>query len=739
MSDSTPFDRTWDAPRRACATAAELLGSTLLRAGAGPGGSPALGRPVDRADAIASAALHLCVRLLELDRLDESAPLGTWSDVAERSAQFERSVCREDEPGLRIAPMRELSDDCLRQSLALLRSAARELERTGNADPIGTLYESVLGLVPRIEPGGRLHLRPAAGSRRKIAGAFYTPTELIDHLVRCTLDPLLNDHAVPAAGLRICDPSAGSGRFLVAAAGYLAQRQAAASRAGGAAAGPLTGIVQGLYAVDRDPVAIELTRFRLWESTGFASGVLDALRRTCRVGDALIGSPVDASLDAEAADRWCGAAAGGQTRRWFHWQHAFAEVFPPGGDGAQHGEGFDAVVGNPPFLSRLASATAMDDRDAAIVRRWSAGTIRRYADASVAFLLRSMQLVRPGGRITLVQPLSFLASRDAQAARRSLATNASLAGMWLSTGPVFPGTDVLTCAPMLVTHPAVAGPVQRSEGNPPRWAQSLAVSGRDLRSRDTWSFIAADSLGIPAVDVQPSPTLSSIASATADFRDQYYGLDGFLVDRAAAADDAFPRLVTAGLIDPADCRWGHTPTRVHKRRWSTPRIDRQRMDAQGTLGPWIDSRLVPKLLVATQTRVIEAIADEGGRLVPSTPVLTVVPHRAEDLWRLGAALTSPVCSAIGLRDFSGAALTGDTIKLAARQLLGLPLPTDADAWETAAAEFRSASHAASPADRRRHLHASARASLAAYRVAPDHGDALLRWWSARLPDRAKVG
>ena len=55
--------------------------------------------------------------------------------------------------------------------------------------------------------------------------------------------------------------------------------------------------------------------------------------------------------------------------------------------------------------------------------------------------------------------------------------------------------------------------------------------------------------------------------------------------------------------------------------------------------------MVPKVLVASQTKVIEAVVDEAGRAVPGTPVVSVEPTDPEvDVWHLAALLTSPVAT-----------------------------------------------------------------------------------------------
>ena len=65
---------------------------------------------------------------------------------------------------------------------------------------------------------------------------------------------------------------------------------------------------------------------------------------------------------------------------------------------------------------------------------------------------------------------------------------------------------------------------------------------------------------------------------------------------------------------------------------------------------------MPKVLVATQTAVLEAAVDEQGTWIPSVPVVSVVPRTADDLWPVGAVLCSPVTSAWAAATYLGAGL-----------------------------------------------------------------------------------
>lgn len=652
----------------------------------------------DADGAVSLGALRVTVRLMELATLRPAAAIRSWADFGAASRDLESFLVRPDEITLSLRAASP-DDDAFRRACGRVLEAAADLARSHPDDPIGTMYESVLQLV-------RSRRRGSRPTRRSQAGAFYTPDALVEHVIRSALDPL-------GGSPRVCDPAAGSGRFLVSAARHL--------RTGSR---PIADVIaSSVFGVDIDPIAVEIMRFRLWQEAGFARDVLPMLLTNCRVGDSLVGPPPAFEGDQAAADAWCAPAAG----PCLHWPIAFNAAFD------DDDPGFDAVVGNPPFLGQLSAGTAFHRAAAEVIRRWSDGLLRGYADAAAAFLLRSLQLVRRGGRVALVQPQSLLASRDAAGVREWIGSNADLESIWIATGRVFDETDVLVCVPTVARRTPTSRRVRLTSGLPPEAGDPSG--GVALAGPGTWSELAAEVRGIPQVAKPAGRPISSIASATADFRDQYYGLRGMLIDRTDADDAAFPPLVTVGLLDPARCRWGESPARVHKQAWVAPRINRELLERETDLGAWLDARLVPKILVATQTRVIEAFVDEAGTLAPSTPMLSITPADASDLWRIAAAVNSPVCSAIALRRFTGAALTGDTIKLAARQILDLPLPTDDAAWDRAAEAFRLAQHAESDAERRKRLCESATESLEAYRVPTDHRSTLLGWWLDRLPSR----
>src|SRR5271169_3524115 len=144
-----------------------------------------------------------------------------------------------------------------------------------------------------------------AGSQRKETGSYYTPPELVRELIESALVPVMQERLAVAStreakekallSLTICDPAAGSGHFLLAAARRVG-RELAIVRSEEAEPAPETyraalrdAIRHCLYAVDKNPLAIDLCKVALCID-GHAPGLpLSFLDHRIRCGDSLVG------------------------------------------------------------------------------------------------------------------------------------------------------------------------------------------------------------------------------------------------------------------------------------------------------------------------------------------------------------------------------------------------------------------------------------------------------------------
>jgi hypothetical protein len=350
--------------------------------------------------------------------------------------------------------------------------------------------------------------------------------------------------------------------------------------------------------------------------------------------------------------------------------------------------GFDVVAGNPPFQSQLATATARTADARAALRGRLGEAVTPYVDTAALFLLVALELVSDRGRVALVQPQSTAAARDAGPVRAALGARARLVELWAAPGQPF-AARVHVCVPVL----EMGTPDQDTD-----WAARLATAR-----------------GVPEVEVPSGPTVASLAAAVAGFRQHYYGLVDHVRDDG---DGAW--LVTCGLLRVGACDWGRRPVRFARRSWARPVVDIAAVRrSDDRLARWLDQVLRPKVVVASQTRVVEAAADAGGTWVPCTPVVSVVPRDPGDVDRLTAVLCAPPVAAWAARRGSGSGLSPHAIRMSTALALAAPLPTDEAAWHEATAHLADGD-----------LDRYADAATAMYALPPAMSAAVRTWWDA---------
>lgn len=377
------------------------------------------------------------------------------------------------------------------------------------------------------------------------------------------------------------------------------------------------------------------------------------------------------------------------------------------------------VIGNPPFRSQLRDGTGRSAaRRAELADRWP--ELAGYVDDAAAFLLAGVDHVVDGGVVALVQPTSFLSARDATPVRDRLRREAPPIGLWIDGGRQFAAS--VDTATVVVRKGADTAPVRRVCGVP-----AVAVAPHPAIESGSWaSLLLVDTPTVDPAAVSSSGVLSDVAHVTAGFRDQFYGLRGAVAEHTGADDH--PRLVTSGLIDPLTCRWGTATCRFDKQTWYRPTVDPCAVAPE--IEEWVAARLVAKLVVASQTRVIEVAVDARGDMVPCTPVVSVEPSAgAPSLAHLAAALTSPLASLLLLHEAAGSALSAQAMRVGARPLGRLPMPPAGRAWDEAAAAVEALD--GPPTDTE--LVDIARLAMIAYGIG--HRTDVVNWWHSRLRGR----
>lgn len=484
-------------------------------------------------------------------------------------------------------------------------------------------------------------------------GAHYTPPEIALRIARLALDAFESGR-FPR---RVIDPACGGGAFLIAVGDILVQRGMAPRDA-----------MARLGGIDVERGAVDATRAALarW-GDGYGTTVADD---AISCGDAL-------------RQGWGGA---------------------------------DLVIGNPPFQSQLATATARDHSTAAALRDRFGAAAGGYVDSALIFLLAASAEVEPGGVIAMIQPWSALASSHGAAARLAIDRQAAMVAAWVPDGQVFDAA-VEVWAPVLVSD-APCGELLLEVGE-----------GRRSLSRPTggsWNAIAAVVAGVPEVTVEAAARVGDIADAVTGFRDEYYAVVAALHESEDAAVGERP-VVTSGLVDPLSLRWGETPARIARRRWDRPAIGADSLAGAAVhVERWARRQFAPKVLVATQTRVIEAVADPVGHLLGLTPLVALVPHAPDHAELLAVALSAPSMSALVAWRRAGSGQSRDAVRISAGDLDSLPLPGRLDVFGPALDAHRRGGDW------------NTVGTLADRALGVDRPE-IVEWWTSRLPTRGTEG
>jgi len=362
------------------------------------------------------------------------------------------------------------------------------------ADILGQVYEQFLGKVIRLTAGGRAKVEEKP-EVKKAGGVYYTPTYIVDYIVEHTVGALLEGktwrevRGLDARGvqryapLRVLDPACGSGTFLLQAyqslldwylEQYTAEDAAAHAKAGCIAhpvsppsfppSGGTTGgewrlttearkdiLLTHLYGVDIDPQAVEVTKLslllkvlegedegtlgqQLTMSLGKAERVLPDLGQNIRCGNSLIGSDFYQGqqlglglLDDEEMYRI----------NAFDWDTGFGKAMAAGG--------FDAVIGNPPYI-RIQAMKEYAPQEVEFYKKQYVAASKGNYDIYVVFVEKGLSLLRPGGRLGYILPHKFFNAQYGEPLRGLIAQGKHLADVvHFGDQQVFANATTYTC------------------------------------------------------------------------------------------------------------------------------------------------------------------------------------------------------------------------------------------------------------------------------------------------------
>jgi hypothetical protein len=331
---------------------------------------------------------------------------------------------------------------------------------------LGTVYERFLGKVIRLTAGNRAKVEEKP-EVRKAGGVYYTPAYIVNYIVQNTVGKQIEGRTPAdlaggktAPPFRVLDMACGSGSFLLGAYQLLLEHclnwyqanpspkharsvyQNAKGETCLSIAERKRILTTHIYGVDIDRQAVEVTKLSLLlkalegendatlsqQMSLFQERALPNLSQNIKCGNSLIAS--DFSMIPEDLVRV----------HAFDWPAQFPEAMKAGG--------FDAVVGNPPYLGGREWKKENGREYGYFVSTY---TVAEYQfDIYALFLERGIELLKQNGRLGFITPNTWLNNQSNARLRKFILDSTSIRTIAdYSRTKVFPDAVVLPIVTIL--------------------------------------------------------------------------------------------------------------------------------------------------------------------------------------------------------------------------------------------------------------------------------------------------
>lgn len=612
---------------------------------------------------------------------------------------FEKEKDRDEAPDT-LTPTLDVEDRTLKSIIEALYYPLSPYEFTMvSADILGSIYERFLGKVITLTDShnAKIEDKPEV---RKAGGVFYTPTYIVDYIVKNTVGKLLEGKAPKeVANIKVLDPACGSGSFLIGAYQFLLDwyhtQYTTSTNPASLATGKRPILRQGLaggwsltiaerkrilldhvHGVDLDGQAVEVTKLNLllkclegetsqtlgFEQRLFRERALPDLGKNILCGNSLIGT------DIIATKAWSSLKKEDRNRiNPFDYERAFPQIFKG------KGSGFDAVIGNPPYIDSEWMSVHWPETRAYCVEKYEAAS--GNWDIFCVFLDRAELACKQDGFTSMIVPNKLATAGYAAGARTALANRSRIVTLRdYSKVKVFPVAvyPIVVIAAKLKAAPSEVlveratmddvGVLQINASmtpysgfaNPKRgWDLSLSKGDRKL----------ADQIRHRCVPLKTIATVVGAATVS-----EAYELKDLLSETALAPDEI--RVVNSGTIDRYCDLWGVKSMRYLGKKYLEPSVSKKN---QRHLPPTrLRQALTPKIIIAGMTLRLECCIDTEGAILAAKSTTLVMGHN--QLPHLLSILNSNLMRFVYQQEFGGDKLSGGYLRIGPPQIGRLPIP-----------------------------------------------------------------
>ncbi len=329
---------------------------------------------------------------------------------------------------------------------------------------LGQVYEQFLGKVITLS-ASRQAVVEAKPEVRKAGGVYYTPSYIVDYIVKQTIGKVLEGKKPEKIKkITILDPACGSGSFLIVAYQFLLDwylqqyvqnlndkdKNKVYQTMGGNFRLTSTErkriLLTHIYGVDIDQQAVETSKLSLLlkvlegesgetitkQLTLFRERALPDLDNNIQCGNSLIDGEFYQKnqlslLDEETAYRV----------NIFDWKSAFSGIMKQGG--------FDVVIGNPPYI-RIQALKEWASLEVEFYKKQYISASQGNYDIYVVFVEKGLDLLKKDGRLGFILPHKFFNAQYGESLRNLISQGKYIEKIiYFGYQQVFASVSTYTC------------------------------------------------------------------------------------------------------------------------------------------------------------------------------------------------------------------------------------------------------------------------------------------------------
>lgn len=518
------------------------------------------------------------------------------------------------------------------------------------ADVLGTVYENYLGY--RLSQSKKGITISKDAKKRKEHGIYYTPTFIVDYIVKNALQPVLDKckSVTDLKKIKVLDPACGSGSFLIKALEVIHDKYIEFGNPGGVFT-KLDILLNNIYGVDLDSQAVEIARLNLMISALDERMKLPGLEKNIKNGNSLI-SGTDQELEKYFGKNF-------RDKKPFNWQEEFPEVFKQGG--------FDVVIGNPPYIDSESMAKTMPQEREYINNHYLSA--KGNWDIFCVFIERALNLCRNDGYHSFILPNKLISAKYAQDIRKILEKNRIYKIRDYSKTKVF---DVSVYPIVYIVQKAkpkgsvVIENITEIDGQ--QKVETHEIDYKNLQDGN-WALDKDENKQAFNISKDSNKTVSlekvALVTGAATVAEAY-----ILKDLIEEEKEKY-KVINSGTIDRFESLWGQKEMRYLGKTFLKPTISESALKkvAQNRLKQTMN----PKIIMAGMTLRPECIFDKTGAYLAAKST-TVIMQPACDFRVLLGILNSSLVFNFLRNRFKGNVLQGGYLRLGPPEIKEISIP-----------------------------------------------------------------